>query len=67
MFPIIFCRLIIESGINGNTGSGGGTPVDVSINGNIGTGVNIGGQNDGTQKPGNSASPLMKKHASIGQ
>ncbi|EPK0251103.1 hypothetical protein PP737_004953 [Serratia marcescens] len=80
-----YAGLVIEGGINGNTGSGGGSSVDVSINGstngNNGTGVNIGGQNGGTQKPGSSAtsqlqkdiyasicaSPFMKKYASICQ
>ncbi|CAI0819074.1 Uncharacterised protein [Serratia entomophila] len=77
-----YAGLVIEGGINGNTGSGG-TSVDVSINGstngNNGTGVNIGGQN-GAQKPGSAASqlqkdiyasicasPFMKKYASICQ
>ncbi|QJU38096.1 hypothetical protein [Serratia marcescens] len=72
--------LVIEGGINGNTGSGGGTSVDVSINGstngNNGTGINVGG----SQKPGSSASqlqkdiyasicanPFMKKYAAICQ
>ncbi|BEO49766.1 hypothetical protein ACUZX0_13830 [Serratia marcescens] len=73
-------KLVIEGGLNGNTGSGGGTSVDVSINGstngNNGTGVNVGG----SQKPDSSASqlqkdiyasicasPFMKKYASICQ
>ncbi|ALL36113.1 MULTISPECIES: hypothetical protein [Serratia] len=72
--------LVIEGGLNGNSGSGGGTSVDVSINGstngNNGTGVNVGG----SQKPDSSASqlqkdiyasicasPFMKKYASICQ
>ncbi|CAI1843168.1 Uncharacterised protein [Serratia marcescens] len=62
--------LVIEGGLNGNTGSGGGTSVDVSINGSTnggnGTGVNIGGQNGAAQKPGSSASQLQKDiYASI--
>ncbi|OQV64499.1 hypothetical protein AK51_30020 [Serratia nematodiphila DZ0503SBS1] len=52
--------LVIEGGLNGNSGSGGGTSVDVSINGstngNNGTGVNVGG----SQKPDSSASQLQK-------
>ncbi|BEM85147.1 hypothetical protein SME41J_44710 [Serratia marcescens] len=76
-----YAGLVIEGGINDNTGSGG-TSVDVSINGstngNNGTGVNIGGQNGGSQKPGSAAgqrqkdiyasicaSPFMKKYAAI--
>ncbi len=65
-----YAGLVIEGGINGNTGSGGSSSVDVSINGstngNNGTGVNIGGQNGGSQKPGSSASQLQKDiYASI--
>ncbi|MDF9719692.1 hypothetical protein P4S07_007865 [Serratia marcescens] len=75
-------KLVIEGGLNGNSGSGsgGGTSVDVSINGstngNNGTGINVGG----SQKPDSSASqlqkdiyasicvsPFMKKYASICQ
>jgi len=78
--PLAQAGLVIEGGINGNTGSGGNTSVDVSINGstsgNNGTGVNIGG----AQKPASTASqlqkdiyasicasPFMKKYASICQ
>ncbi|HGM5336615.1 TPA: hypothetical protein ACKP2J_001027 [Serratia marcescens] len=78
-----YAGLIIEGGLNGNTSSGG-TSVDVaingSVNGNNGTGVNIGGPNGGAQKPDSSASqlqkdiyasicasPFMKKYASICQ
>ncbi len=73
-------KLVIDGGLNGNTGSGNGASVDVSINGstngNNGTGVNVGG----SQKPDSSASqlqkdiyasicasPFMKKYASICQ
>ncbi|HAT5000111.1 hypothetical protein IBZ15_01585 [Serratia marcescens] len=68
--------LVIEGSINGNTGSAGNTSVDVSINGNGGTGVNIGD----AQKPASTASqlqkdiyasmcasPFMKKYAAICQ
>lgn len=63
--------LVIEGGINGNTGNGNGTSVDIGINGNgvnggNGVGVNVGGQNSGSQKPGSSASQLQKDiYASI--
>lgn len=77
---LVHAGLVIEGGINGNSGSGGGTSVDVSINGstngNNGTGVNVGG----SQKPDSTASqlqkdiyasicasPFMKKYASICQ
>ncbi|CAI2526284.1 hypothetical protein [Serratia ficaria] len=75
-----YAGLVIEGGINGNTGSGGGTSVDVGINGstngNNATGVNVGG----SPKPDSSAnqlqkdiyasiciSPFMKEHATICQ
>lgn len=78
--PLAQAGLVIEGGINGNTGSGGNTSVDVSINGSTsgsnGTGVNIGD----AQKPASTASqrqkdiyasicasPFMKKYASICQ
>ncbi|CAI0997910.1 Uncharacterised protein [Serratia entomophila] len=73
-----YAGLVIEGGINGNTGSGGSSSVDVSINGstngNNGTGVNIGGQNGGGSAASQlqkdiyasiCASPFMKKYAAI--